>query len=166
MAGHRAYELVALEREKLDVALRADRRCPRHVPQQRDLSEVAARTGDGHDLAVRDDLHLALRDDVEAVAHFALPEDLTRGLDADGRQGAREALQHGWRQGLEDFEPAQERELALGDRHLIERSQAAMAEDREHRQERTGDDQGAPPAESLDQERGHDRPDSDPPDPE
>src|SRR5215211_8781752 len=27
MAGHRAYELFALEREKLDVALRADRRC-------------------------------------------------------------------------------------------------------------------------------------------
>ena len=87
-------EVVALEREQLDVGGRGDRRRARYVAEQGDLAEAFARLEDARRLAVDADLHLARRKHVVAVAVVALPEDdvARSGLAAaSGRRPAARA---------------------------------------------------------------------------
>src|SRR4029453_16585627 len=58
VSGHRGDEIVALEPSQLYVVFRPDRARAGNIPQQRDLSEVLARSLDVEYAAVADHLHL------------------------------------------------------------------------------------------------------------
>ena len=81
----RRDEVVAVERKELDIALRPHRGRARNVSQERNLAEIAARTRFADDMSVDDDLHLAVGDDVEAVADVALSEELLPEASRTGR---------------------------------------------------------------------------------
>src|SRR4051794_34492015 len=94
MAGDGREEVVAVEREEVGVARRADRRGARHVPQERNLAEVRALALAPRWASVDEDLDLAPVDDVEAVTVVAAADQLVAGGGVHGRQVRRELLEH------------------------------------------------------------------------
>jgi uncharacterized membrane protein (DUF2068 family) len=92
---HGGQEVVAIEREELDVRRGLHGCGSRHVAQEGDLAEVRAGPFAPRRHAVQHDLHLAGAHHVEAVAVVATPDDLLARAGMDRREAGREVLEHG-----------------------------------------------------------------------
>jgi hypothetical protein len=85
------------------------------------------------------DLQSAVRDCVEAVALLALPNEYVSGCQLDRFHGARQALQRGGREGVEDPEGAEQRDLDDGHvRRGVQRDQRSTAKEFDQRKDRRG----------------------------
>src|SRR6266545_8209017 len=118
MAGDRAEELVAVKREELDVGLRRHGRGPRHVAKERDLAEIVARAERADAFAVCSDLQLTGGDHVEAIAGLALADDLAARGRIHGCEARGEVVDRARREWFEDWNGAQQSELAGGHERL------------------------------------------------
>ena len=120
MSSDRRDEVVAVERKELDIALCAHRCRARNVPQERDLTEVAARPRLADDTPVDDDLDVTLGDDVEAVADVTLPEELVARGEPDRAEHLRKTFLCRLRQRRKQLDAAEQLELPLRDRHRVQ----------------------------------------------
>ncbi len=111
MTCHRGDELVALERVQVDVLDSRDRRCSRHVAEERDLAEVVAGTELPHRRSIHRDLELTGIDDEEAVAGLSLAYDGIARPHANPDELTREPFDLSLRERGEDRDLAQKGEL-------------------------------------------------------
>ena len=135
MTRHRGDELVAVERVQIDVPDSRDRRCSRHVAEERDLAEVVAGTELPHRRSVHRDLELAGVDDEEAVAGLSLAYDGIARPRTNQDELAREPFDLSLRKRGEDRDLAEKGELPDWERERrVDRAQAVPEEQAERGQ--------------------------------
>ena len=161
MTGDGREKVAALERIEARVRDRSNRGRSRNVSEQRDLPEVIA--GERGDLRVpRQDLELAVLDDVEAIPRIVrADDDVTRG---DGHRNERRCEVLFRREGKrrEHRDVVDHRQLARGTgRRAVDRHEAAPRQEREHREDHADDDESRLRAHEADYGRSDDRPERD-----
>ncbi len=110
VAGNGGDEDVAPERVELHVGLGRHRRRPRHVLQERDLTEVVAGPELRHPASLLGDDDGALLDRVEAVTFVAFADDHFARSGRDGFERAGEPLEDRLGQRREDRDLAHQLE--------------------------------------------------------